>query len=63
MFLGETLFFAETSILLLMIMLAMLMFNAGLGLKISYLKTILRIKHIVCRTGGERGHSVVYVLV
>ena len=37
----------KTSISLLMIMLAMLMFNAGLGLKISHLKTILRIKHVL----------------
>ena len=30
-----------------MIMLAVLMFNAGLGLKISHLKNILRIKHVL----------------
>ena len=37
----------KTNISLLMIMLAMLMFNAGLGLKISHLKNILRIKHVL----------------
>jgi BASS family bile acid:Na+ symporter len=37
----------KTNISLLMIMLAMLMFNAGLGLKISHLKNIVRKKHIM----------------
>ncbi|ARO87505.1 Na+-dependent transporter [Nitrosospira lacus] len=37
----------KINISLLMIMLAMLMFNAGLGLKISHLKNILRIKHVL----------------
>jgi len=37
----------KTSISLLMIMLAMLMFNAGLGLKIAHLKNILQIKHVL----------------
>mgnify|MGYP001598695155 FL=1 len=37
----------KTNISLLMIMLAMLMFNAGLGLKISHLKNILRKKQVL----------------
>ncbi|GAB1720873.1 MAG: sodium transporter [Nitrosospira sp.] len=37
----------RTSISLLMIMLAMLMFNAGLGLQISHLKKILHMKHVL----------------
>ena len=37
----------KTNISLLMIMLAMLMFNAGLGLKVSHLKNILRIKYVL----------------
>ena len=37
----------KTNISLLMIMLAMLMFNAGLGLKISHLKNILRKQYVL----------------
>ena len=37
----------KTNISLLVIMLAILMFNAGLGLKISHLKNILRKKHVL----------------
>ena len=37
----------KTNISLLMIMLAILMFNAGLGLKISHLKNILQKKYVL----------------
>ncbi|WP_244859695.1 bile acid:sodium symporter [Nitrosospira sp. NRS527] len=45
---GEiTIFQQKTNISLLMIMLAMLMFNAGLGLKISHLKNILQKQYVL----------------
>lgn len=45
---GEITFLQQkTNISLLMIMLAMLMFNAGLGLKISHLKNIVRKKYVL----------------
>lgn len=45
---GElTLYQQKTNLSLLMVMLAMLMFNAGLGLQFSQLKNILRKKHVL----------------
>jgi BASS family bile acid:Na+ symporter len=45
---GETSFFSQkTSISLLMIMLAILMFNAGLGLKFSDLKSLMQKKYLL----------------
>jgi BASS family bile acid:Na+ symporter len=60
---GEiNIFQQKTSISLLMIMLAVLMFNAGLGLKITHLKNILRIKHVlIAGLGTNLAIPVVYV--
>ena len=45
---GEiTLFQQKTNISLLMLMLATLMFNAGLGLKVSHLKNILQKQYVL----------------
>ncbi|MBN9127817.1 MAG: bile acid:sodium symporter [Nitrosospira sp.] len=60
---GEVgIFQQRTSISLLMIMLAMLMFNAGLGLQISHLKKILHMKHVLAAgLGANLAIPIAYV--
>ena len=60
---GEVSFSQQrTSLSLLMMMLALLMFNAGLGLQLSHLKRVLRIKHVlVAGLGTNVAIPIVYV--